>query len=100
VPGGTATAGLAADPACDGRAVLAEIRCAGATAALFDIDLADPYACAELFDRVEETLGSVEILVDNAAYKPAGHVPAGRARHLQPQHGPRSPRRRWMPITP
>jgi NAD(P)-dependent dehydrogenase (short-subunit alcohol dehydrogenase family) len=30
-------------------------------------DLADPYACAELFDRVEETLGSVEILVDNAA---------------------------------
>jgi NAD(P)-dependent dehydrogenase (short-subunit alcohol dehydrogenase family) len=87
---------------------LAEIRCAGATAALFDIDididididLADPYACAELFDRVEETLGSVEILVDNAAYKPAGHVPAGRARHLQPQHDPRSPRRRWMPITP
>jgi 3-oxoacyl-[acyl-carrier protein] reductase len=33
-----------------------------------EIDLADPEAMPRLFDRVEETLGPVDILINNAAY--------------------------------
>lgn len=50
------------------------------TAALFGIDLADRYACAELLDRVEAKLGPVEILVNNAAYsRPDTFLPAERS---------------------
>lgn len=34
----------------------------------FDVDLAVPEAASELFDQVEESLGPVEILVNNAAH--------------------------------
>jgi 3-oxoacyl-[acyl-carrier protein] reductase len=68
-PAEMAQAGAAASEAAfDGRAVLAEIQRLGATAALFDADLADPCACGELLGRVENALGPVEILVNNAAH--------------------------------
>jgi 3-oxoacyl-[acyl-carrier protein] reductase len=63
-PGGAAVSA----PSLDGRAVLTEIRRLGASAALFDVDLADPYACGELLGRVEKTFGPTEILVNNAAH--------------------------------
>lgn len=55
-------------PALDGRAVLKEIRRAGGAAELFVADLADPAVPASLLDRVEEALGPVDILVNNAAH--------------------------------
>jgi 3-oxoacyl-[acyl-carrier protein] reductase len=83
VPGGAAAPGVTAieatDAALDGRAILAEIQHAGATAALFDVDLADRHAGVRLLDRVEETFGPVEILVNNAAYsRPDTFLPTER----------------------
>lgn len=65
--GGDPTAALT-DPELDGRAVLEEIRRSGGTAELFEADLADPGAPVALLDRVEEAVGPVEILVNNAAH--------------------------------
>lgn len=45
-----------------------EIRAAGGRAAAWEVDLADPAAASELFDRAEAALGPVDILVNNAAY--------------------------------
>ncbi|MBO0867052.1 MAG: SDR family oxidoreductase [Micromonosporaceae bacterium] len=47
--------------------VVARIRAAGGTAECGEADLADPAAPARLFDRVEATLGPVQILVNNAS---------------------------------
>lgn len=48
-------------------AVLQAIRDQGGTADSWEADLADPQNIHRLFDRVEETLGPVEVLVNNAA---------------------------------
>jgi 3-oxoacyl-[acyl-carrier protein] reductase len=74
VPGAAETRGVGSvasavrDPSLNGRAAMEEVQRAGGTAALFEADLADPSACASLLDRVEEALGHVEILVNNAAH--------------------------------
>lgn len=49
-------------------AVAARIAAAGGVAAGFAADLADPGAAPGLFDRVEASLGPVEVLVNNAAH--------------------------------
>jgi 3-oxoacyl-[acyl-carrier protein] reductase len=66
----------AGDHPMDGSSVLEEIRSSGATASLFEADLADPGACADLIGRVEELLGPVEILVNNAAHSTARRTPS------------------------
>jgi len=48
--------------------LLAEIRQAGGRADAWEADLSDPAAIPLLFDRAEQSLGPVEILVNNAAY--------------------------------
>ena len=47
-------------------AVAAEIRAAGGRAEAFGADVADPDACADLIKRVQESLGSLDVLVNNA----------------------------------
>jgi 3-oxoacyl-[acyl-carrier protein] reductase len=47
--------------------VVEEIRKAGGTADSWEADLADPKIIPELLDRAEETIGPIEILVNNAA---------------------------------
>jgi 3-oxoacyl-[acyl-carrier protein] reductase len=49
-------------------AVLARLREHGVRVEAAEIDLTDPGAIRELFDRVDKTLGSVDILINNAAY--------------------------------
>lgn len=49
-------------------AVLGRLLEHGARVGSAEIDLADPGAIPELFDRVEKTLGPVEILINNAAH--------------------------------
>jgi 3-oxoacyl-[acyl-carrier protein] reductase len=49
-------------------AVLGRLRGHAARIELAEIDLADPEAVPQLFDQVEKTLGSVDILINNAAY--------------------------------
>ncbi len=67
--------------AADGRQVRDEIVAAGGVAELFPVDLADPLACIDLFDRTAATLGPVEILVNNAAYcRPDTFIPTGGTR--------------------
>ncbi len=48
--------------------VLARIREYGGTAEAWEIDLADPANVVELMDRVESTLGPLDILVNNARH--------------------------------
>lgn len=48
--------------------VAAKARALGASVTLVSADLADPEVIAPLFDSVEETLGPVEVLVNNAAH--------------------------------
>ncbi|HEY2174903.1 MAG TPA: SDR family oxidoreductase [Mycobacteriales bacterium] len=65
----------------DGRQVRDEIVSAGGVAELLPVDLADPHACVDIFDRAADSLGSVEILVNNAAYcRPDTFIPAGGTR--------------------
>lgn len=52
------------------RAVADAITEAGGTAAPFQADVGDASAVVDLFDRVRETLGPVDVLVNNAAYCP------------------------------
>jgi 3-oxoacyl-[acyl-carrier protein] reductase len=52
------------------RAVADAITEAGGTAAPFQADVGDASAVVDLFDRVRETLGPVDGLVNNAAYCP------------------------------
>jgi len=49
-------------------AVLGRLREQAVRVGSAEIDLADPVAIPRLFDRVEETLGPVDILINNAAY--------------------------------
>ncbi len=58
----------AAANTADGSEVRDEIRAASGHAEIFPADLSDPGECRRLFDRVEEALGPVDILVNNAAY--------------------------------
>lgn len=51
----------------DASAVLEEIRARAGEAEAAELDLADPTAVAELFDRVEAAFGPVDVLVNNAA---------------------------------
>ncbi len=48
------------------EAVVAEVESSGGTAMAFDDDLVDPLAVDRLIGHVEETWGSVEVLVNNA----------------------------------
>jgi 3-oxoacyl-[acyl-carrier protein] reductase len=65
----------------DGRQVRDEIVAAGGVAELLPVDLADPRACVDIFDRAAAALGPVEILVNNAAYcRPDTFIPAGGTR--------------------
>ena len=58
-------------------AVLGRLHEHGVRVEAAEIDLADPGAIRELFDRVEKTLGPVDILINNAAYSSAdSFVPA------------------------
>jgi 3-oxoacyl-[acyl-carrier protein] reductase len=50
------------------EAVAAEVRALGAAVALVPADLADPESIGPLFDSVEEALGPVDVLVNNAAH--------------------------------
>jgi 3-oxoacyl-[acyl-carrier protein] reductase len=50
-----------------GEEVAREIRGEGGVAESWECDLADPGNLTQLFDRVEEALGPVEVLVNNAA---------------------------------
>ena len=69
----------AAANAADPRYVRDEIVAAGGSGTVFETDLSDPDACVALLGAVEEALGPVEILVNNAAYSvPDTFVPAGR----------------------
>ena len=52
----------------EAEAVLAEVRAMGVRAAGMEVDLADVAAPARLFDVVEEQLGVVTILVNNATH--------------------------------
>jgi len=47
--------------------VAEEIRAAGRQAAVFGADIAEPQACRALLQRVSTQLGSLEVLVNNAA---------------------------------
>lgn len=49
-------------------AVVAELRALGCQADSLEADLADPDNIARLFDRCEETLGPVDVLVNNHTY--------------------------------
>jgi 3-oxoacyl-[acyl-carrier protein] reductase len=56
-------------------AVLSRLREHAVRAGSAEIDLADPEAIPRLFDRVEEMLGAVDILINNAAYsEPDGFI--------------------------
>jgi 3-oxoacyl-[acyl-carrier protein] reductase len=56
------------DQPSDSDMLLAELKELGIRAAKIDIDLSDPEAPAHLFDTVTQQLGTVDILVNNAAY--------------------------------
>lgn len=57
-------------------AVLARLREQAVRVGSAETDLADPEAIPRLFDRVEETLGPVDILINNAAHSvPDGFIP-------------------------
>lgn len=47
-------------------AVVDQIRSAGGRAEAFGADVADPEACADLIKRVQESLGGLDVLVNNA----------------------------------
>jgi len=47
-------------------AVVAEIRAVGGRAEAFGADVADPEACTDLIKRVQESLGGLDVLVNNA----------------------------------
>ena len=68
----SAISGVEVGHAFAGRAgavtVAAEARTHGATVALVPANLADPEGISPLFDAVELALGSVNILVNNAAH--------------------------------
>lgn len=49
-------------------ALLEELRSLGVSAAAAEADLSDPAVPARLFDQVEETLGPVDILINNATH--------------------------------
>lgn len=60
-------------------AVLDRLRVHGGRVASSEADLADPASIPRLFDAVEETLGPVDVLVNNAAYcVPDTLLPADR----------------------
>jgi 3-oxoacyl-[acyl-carrier protein] reductase len=70
----------------DGGAVAADIRKNGGRAAAVEGDLSDPAFVVELFDQVENLLGPVDILVNNAAHGEletfVPHVPDQPNRYL------------------
>jgi len=51
-----------------GDETLRAIRACGIRAASWEVDLGNPDSAIELFDRVEQTLGPVDVLVNNAAH--------------------------------
>lgn len=59
-------------------ALVTDIQTAGGRAAAFTLDVADPTQCLAIVGAIEETLGPVDILVNNAA------VPDGRRAERMP----------------
>ena len=56
--------------------VVQDIRDSGGQAEAWEADLADPATIPQLFDRVEETFGPVDVLINNAAHwKPDTFIP-------------------------
>jgi 3-oxoacyl-[acyl-carrier protein] reductase len=49
-------------------AIVAEMRATGGEAAALEVDLTDPSQIPSLFDQVEQTVGPVDVLVNNAAH--------------------------------
>jgi NAD(P)-dependent dehydrogenase (short-subunit alcohol dehydrogenase family) len=85
---------------------VAAIEAVGAKAAAFAVDVRDPEAVAAAFDAVEEALGPVDVLVNNAAGnfpQPAEDIsPHGPARsstspRRTPGRAAREPRTRLRP---
>lgn len=58
----------------DPQLVLEDLRARGAAAEGCELDLSEPDAAARLFERAEEALGPVDVLVNNAAYSAAGGI--------------------------
>jgi NAD(P)-dependent dehydrogenase (short-subunit alcohol dehydrogenase family) len=58
--------GLEVDPAA-GAAAVAELSASGATAEFIGTDMADPDAIVAAFDHIADTVGPVDVLVNNAA---------------------------------
>lgn len=72
---------LAGSPDEPGQ-LLDELRSAGCRAESLEINLADPAAPPRLFDRVDEALGPVRVLVNNATYSMPGGIDALTADQL------------------
>lgn len=53
----------------DAEKTCRHVRDAGRTAAAFRYDLAEPQACRDIVERAVETLGGLDILVNNVAYQ-------------------------------
>lgn len=62
----------------DAGEVIDDVRASGGHIEAWEVDLAVPAACAEVFDRAEKAFGPVEILVNNAAFwAPDSFLPDG-----------------------
>jgi 3-oxoacyl-[acyl-carrier protein] reductase len=72
--------GLAAD-ANEPAKILDELRSMGRGAEGFEVDLSDPRAAEQLFNRAEASLGPIAILVNNAAYSVRDGI-----ENLSPEH--------------
>lgn len=66
----------------EAEALLAELRASGIRAEGLNLDLTGAEAPARLFDRVEESLGPVDILVNNATYSVNDGIDQLTAEHL------------------
>jgi 3-oxoacyl-[acyl-carrier protein] reductase len=78
----------AADRRADATEVLDAIDSAGVRGLSIEADLADPASPARIFDRAEERLGPVSILVNNASGWRKDSFSAARADHVGRQNHP------------
>jgi 3-oxoacyl-[acyl-carrier protein] reductase len=76
-----ATMAWGSQPA-EAEALLAELKRLGVRAEGMNLDLTGPEAPIQLFDRVEESLGPVDILVNNATYSVNDGIDHLTAEHL------------------
>lgn len=62
--------------------LLSELRALGGRAEGLEVDQSDPSAPGRIFDRAEQVLGSVSVLVNNAAYSTSGGIDRITAQQL------------------